>query len=129
MRFVVSFFPRIPALALLAMLAACAHLDQPRDYLVYFDKDSAALTADGQRIVTTIASTAHDDSPSKILVAGRADGSTAHDATLADQRATAVMQALTQQGVPAATLEKQPDAPPSGLTGVAAHEVVVTLLP
>lgn len=127
MRF--AFASRFVVVGLLTALAACAHLDQPRNYLVYFDNDSAVLTADGQRIVTTIASTAHDVSPTKILVAGRADGSTAHDATLADQRATAVMQALTQQGVSAAKLEKQPDAPPSGLTGVATHEVVVTLLP
>ncbi|HVA15817.1 MAG TPA: OmpA family protein [Stellaceae bacterium] len=121
--------PRFAMLAVLALLTACAHLDQPRDYMVYFDTDSATLTPDGQRIVATIAATAHDVSPSKILVAGRADGSTAHDATLADQRATVVMQALVQQGVPAGRLEKQPDAPPTGRTGVAAHQVVVTLLP
>lgn len=121
---------RLAAFALLVALGACAqHLTQPRDYIVYFDTDSATLTPDGQRIVATAASTAHDTSPSKILVAGRADGSTAHDATLADQRATAVMQALTQQGVAAAKLEKQPDAPPSSRTGVAAHQVVITLLP
>lgn len=120
---------RLVALALAATLAACAHLDQPRNYLVYFDTDSATLTPDGQRIVTTIVSTAHDVSPSKILVSGRADGATAHDATLADERATTVMQALTQQGIPAAEIEKQPDAPPHGATGVAAHEVVITLLP
>lgn len=120
---------RFAGLAILFALAACAHLEQPRDYLVYFDNDSAALTTDGQRIVATIAAAAHDDAPSKILVAGRADGATAHDATLADQRAVAVMQALTQQGVPASEIEKQPDAPPSGISGVAAHQVVVTLLP
>jgi OmpA family protein len=115
--------------ALLATLTACAHLDQPRSYMVYFDTDSVTLTPDGQRIVTTIAATAHDLSPAKIVVAGRADGSTAHDAALADQRATAVTQALVQQGVPAKEIEKQPDAPPNGRTGVAAHQVVVTLLP
>jgi len=120
---------RLFAFAIAATLAACAHLDQPRSYLVYFDTDSAALTTDGQRVVTTIASTAGHVSPSKILVSGRADGATAHDAALADQRATVVMQALAQHGIAAAKLEKQPDAPPSGLTGVAAHEVVVTLLP
>jgi outer membrane protein OmpA-like peptidoglycan-associated protein len=120
---------RFAILAVVATLAACTHLDQPRNYLVYFDTDSATLTPEGRRIVGTIASTAHDVSPSKILVAGRADGATAHDATLADQRATVVMQALAQQGVPADKLEKQPDAPPSGLSGVAAHEVVITLLP
>lgn len=121
---------RLAAFALAVVLSACAHhLEQPRDYIVYFDTDSATLTPDGQRIVATAAAAAHDNSPSKILVAGRADGSTAHDATLADQRATAVMQALTRQGVAAAKVEKQPDAPPSSRTGVAAHQVVVTLLP
>ncbi|HEY3916372.1 MAG TPA: OmpA family protein [Stellaceae bacterium] len=124
------FALRLVVVALVAVLAACAHhLDQPRDYMVYFDTDSATLTSDGHRIIATAASTAHDLSPSKILVAGRADGSTAHDATLADQRATAVIQALAQQGIGADKLEKQPDAPPSNRTGVAAHMVVITLLP
>jgi outer membrane protein OmpA-like peptidoglycan-associated protein len=121
-----SFF----ILAAIAALAACAtRLDQPRDYVVYFDTDSATLTPDGQRIVGTAASAAHDLSASRILVAGRADGSTAHDAAIADQRATAIMQALAQQGIPAGKIEKQADAPPSGRTGVAAHQVVITLLP
>jgi hypothetical protein len=39
------------------------------------------------------------------------------------------MQALVQKGVPASKLEKEADAPPSGRTGIAAHQVVVTLLP
>lgn len=121
---------RLPAIGLLAVLAACGtKLDQPRSYLVYFDTDSAALTQDGQRIVGTIADAFKDVSPSKVAVAGRADGNTAHDAALADQRAVAVMQALTQKGVPASRLEKEADAPPSGRAGIAAHQVVVTLLP
>ena len=121
---------RFLAIILLATLAACGtKLDQPRSYLVYFDTDSAALTPDGTRIVGTIVAAVGDVSPSKVVVAGRADGTTAHDATLADQRAAAVIQALTQKGVPASKLEKEADAPPSGRTGVAAHQVVVTLLP
>ncbi len=121
---------RFLAIILLATLAACGtKLDQPRSYLVYFDTDSAALTPDGTRIVGTIVDGIKDVSPSKVVVSGRADGNTAHDATLADQRAAAVVQALTQKGVPASKLEKEADAPPSGRTGVAAHQVVVTLLP
>jgi len=121
---------RFLAITLLAALTACAgKLEQPRSFLVYFDTDSAALTPDGTRVVGEITAAVNDVSPSKVVVAGRADGSTAHDATLADQRATAVMQALTQKGVPASKLEKEADAPPSGRTGVAAHQVVVTLLP
>lgn len=122
---------RFPTIVLVTALAACSgtKLDQPRSYLVYFDTDSAALTPDGTRIVGTIVTAVNDVSPSKVVVGGRADGNTAHDATLADQRATAVMQALTQQGVPAGKLQKEADAPPGNRTGVAAHQVVVTLLP
>lgn len=122
---------RLFSIALLTALAACSgtKLDQPRSYLVYFDNDSATITADGQRVIGTIVTGIKDNSPSKVVIAGRADGSTAHDATLADQRAVAVMQALTQQGVAASKLEKEAGAPPSGVTGVAAHQVAVTLLP
>jgi hypothetical protein len=122
---------RFLVLIVLTALASCtgSSLDQPRSYLVYFDNDSAVLTADSQRIVGTIVTGVKETSPSKVVVAGRADGSTAHDATLADQRAVTVMQALTQQGIPASKLEKEADAPPSGRAGVAAHQVVVTLLP
>ena len=121
---------RVPPIVVLAVLAACAtKLDQPRSYLVYFDTDSAALTQDGHRIVGAIVDAVKAVSPSKIAVAGRADGGTAHDAALADERAAAVMQELTQKGVPAGKLEKMADAAPSGRTGVAAHQVVVTLLP
>ena len=127
MRFLTA--PRLAVLALLALLTACAHLDQPRDFVVYFQTDSADLTPTAQQVVATAASRAHDASASKILVAGRADGSTAHDATLADQRATMVMQALGKQGIPAAQIEKQADAPPADRVGVAAHQVVITLLP
>ena len=120
---------RLPAIALLAVLTACsAKLDQPRSYLIYFDTDSAALTQDGQRIVGTIVDTFKDVSPSKVAVAGRADGNTAHDAALAGQRAAAVIEAIAQKGVPATKIEKA-DAPPSARTGIAAHQVVVTLLP
>lgn len=121
---------RWPPIALLAVLAACAtKLEQPRSYLVYFDTDSAGLTQDGQRIVGTIIDAVKEVSPSKIAVAGRADGGTAHDAALADERAATVMQALTQKGVPAGKIEKMADVAPSGRSGVAAHQVVVTLLP
>ena len=128
MRHIVVF--RYLTIVLLTALAACGtKLDQPRSFLVYFDTDSAALTADGTRIVGTIVDAVKENAPSKVIVAGRADGTTAHDATLADQRAATVMQALTQKGVAASKLEKEADAPPSGRSGVAAHQVVVTLLP
>jgi outer membrane protein OmpA-like peptidoglycan-associated protein len=121
---------RLPPIVLLAVLAACGtKLEQPRSYLVYFDTNSAALTQDGQRIVGAIADAVRDVSPSKIAIAGRADGNTAHDAALAAERAATVREALAQKGVPASKLEKEADAAPSGRIGLAAHQVVVTLLP
>jgi len=113
----------------LLALAACAAPDQPRPFVVFFEKDSADLTPEAQDVIARAAASAHDVAHSKIAVAGLADGSTPHDATLADQRATAVMRALGAQGVPAGELVKQADAPPTGTTGVAAHKVVITLLP
>ena len=67
---------------------------------------ACTVHVDGQATRACITAV-NDVSPSKVVVGGRADGNTAHDATLADQRATAVMQALTQQGVPASKLEKE----------------------
>lgn len=120
---------RIGAFALIFGLAACTHFSQPRSYVVFFESDHADLTPDARRVVAEVAASARDRAPSKIVVAGRADGNTAHDATLADQRAMAVIRALASQGVPAGKIEKEPDAPPSSERGVAAHQVLVTLLP
>jgi outer membrane protein OmpA-like peptidoglycan-associated protein len=114
--------------ALLA-LAACASLDKPRDFIVFFQTDQATLTPEAQQVIADVAKQAKDVSPSKIVVAGRADGNTAHDATLADDRATIVMRALSDKGIPAEKLSKLADAPPAERTGVAAHQVVITLLP
>ena len=96
-------------------------LNQPHTYLVYFDTDSANLTQDGQRVIGEIAASVNDKSPAEVVVVGYADGSTAHDAALADQRAVAVIQALTQKGVPTNELVKKADTSPSDRTGVAAH--------
>ncbi len=118
------------AASLLLVIAACAqHLAAPRDFVVFFETDQAQITPEGQQVIVEIAGAARKNAPSKIVVAGRADGGTARDATLADQRATNVMHALADQGVPAASLEKQADAPPANQTGVAAHQVLVRLLP
>jgi outer membrane protein OmpA-like peptidoglycan-associated protein len=129
MRGAVSSPVRLAAIAWFALLAACSAPDQPRPFVVFFETDSAALTPEAQQVIAQAAAKAHDVAHSKIVVAGRADGSTPHDATLADQRAMAVMQALTVQGVPSGELVKQADAPPSGIGGVAAQQVVITLLP
>jgi outer membrane protein OmpA-like peptidoglycan-associated protein len=117
------------ALSLLALAACAGHLQTPHDYAVYFQTDSAELDAAAQKVVEQIADDARAANPSRIVVFGRADGGTAHDATLADQRGAVVMRALVDHGVPAARVEQQPDAPDPTRTGVAAHQVIVTLLP
>jgi OmpA-OmpF porin, OOP family len=114
----------------LASLAACApKLSAPRDYTVFFETDRADLTNDARKVVAQIAANARDLDPSKIVVAGRADGGTAHDATLAEERASNVTRALLDAGVTSAKIERQADTPPAERTGVAAHQVIVRLLP
>jgi outer membrane protein OmpA-like peptidoglycan-associated protein len=117
------------ALSLVALAACSQRLAAPRDFIVFFETDQAALTVEGQQIVVEIAANARALSPSKIVVAGHADGGTAHDAALADQRATSVMRALIDQGISAPRIEKQADAPPPERSGFAAHQVVIRLLP
>jgi outer membrane protein OmpA-like peptidoglycan-associated protein len=112
------------------LLAACAHrLEAPREFVVFFERDQAELTQEAGQVVTQIVANVRELDPSKIVVAGRADGGTAHDATLADQRATSVMRGLISQGIAADRIEKQADAPAADRSGVAAHQVVVRLLP
>ena len=117
------------AAAFLALAACAPRLEAPRDFNVFFETDRAELTPEAHQVIAQIADDAHKLAPRKIVVAGRADGGTAHDATLADTRATAVIGALLERGVPADQIEKQADAPPPDRTGIAAHQVVVRFLP
>jgi outer membrane protein OmpA-like peptidoglycan-associated protein len=121
---------RIVIGAVAVLVAACTHrLESPREFVVFFETDQAALTPEAQQVIGQVADNARELHPSKIVIAGRADGGTAHDATLADQRAIAVMQKLTDDGLVASLLEKQSDAPRAGASGIAAHQVVIRLLP
>lgn len=121
---------RIAAFTMLMALVGCTSPDSaPRNFIVFFETDKSSLTPEAQALVTQMASAAQAAMPSKITVEGRADGGTAHDAALADERATAVMRALVEAGVDAKKIEKRPSAPPPGTTGTAAHQVVVQFLP
>jgi outer membrane protein OmpA-like peptidoglycan-associated protein len=104
-------------------------LREPRNYVVYFVADSASLSSEGQQVVATIAAARSDLHPSHIVVAGRADGGTPHDATLADDRARAVSQGLVAAGVEPTLISIEPSAPPTGITGVAARQVIVRFEP
>ena len=119
----------IAFLALLLALAACARLTAPQQYDVFFPTNEATLTPEAQKVVADAGAKARDSSPSKIIVEGQADGGTAHDATLADERAGVVVKALVAAGADSGTIEKRPSAPPKSATGVAAHKVIVQLLP
>lgn len=111
-------------------LAGCSHrLDKPREFVVFFETDRVELTQEAQQILGRVAEDANEYSPSKIVVAGRADGGTAHDASLADQRAAAVARGLIDRGIRGERIEKRADAPPPGIAGVAAHRVIIELLP
>ena len=116
------------AAILLSGLAGCM-TPEPRNYFIFFPAGSAELTPEARQIVTTIAAAANQRPAMKLAIEGRADGGATLDAALADKRATKVMEALTESGVNAARLTKQPGAPPAGVTGVAAHQVIVHLAP
>jgi hypothetical protein len=122
-------FCRVSVL-LLGGLAGCMMMTpQPRNYFIFFQAGSADLTPEARQIVTTAATAANQQMSLKLAVEGRADGGTAADAALADKRATAVLEALAESGVGANRMAKQPGAPPEGVTGVAAHQVIVHLAP
>jgi outer membrane protein OmpA-like peptidoglycan-associated protein len=121
---------RALVLALLLALGACAgRLAEPQIFVVYFPTNDAVLTPQAHALATEIAAARRDMNPSRVVVEGRADGGTPHDAELADARARAVARALVDAGVDAALIEQHPGAPPAGETGVAAHQVVVRFVP
>ncbi len=112
------------------MLGGCAgHMTEPQNFVIYFPNDDATLTPEAQQIIATVAAAHKDMNPSRIAVEGRADGGTTHDADLADQRARVVIKGLADAGVDAAIIDKLPGAPPTGVAGVAAHQVKVQFEP
>jgi hypothetical protein len=119
---------RIAVLLAVTLVAGCMlgqGSGEPRQFLVFFETNDAALTPTAQQVIATVATAAQTEHPSRITVAGRADGGTAHDATLADERASVVVRALVDAGVDPHAIAKEPSAPPKGDKGVAAHLVVV----
>jgi hypothetical protein len=117
------------ATVLTALVGCISHLTAPREYVLFFPINDATVTPEAQDVVAQIASAARDARPSKIVIEGQADGGTAHDATLADERADTVLHALVSAGTNASSVDKRPSAPAPEITGVAAHKVKVTLFP
>ena len=120
----------VAILSALAALAGCTNPPaEPRNFVVYFQSGDANVTPEAQQVVANAASAMRDRPPTKIVVEGHADGGTTTDARLADQRALAVIHALAEDGVDANSIEKLQGAPPTGQTGVAAHQVIIRFVP
>jgi outer membrane protein OmpA-like peptidoglycan-associated protein len=81
-----------------------ARRDQPpRQYIVFFDFDSAALTSDAQSIVRTAAQSSQQSGITRIELTGHTDrsGSDAYNMGLSQRRAATVRAELVRLGVPA----------------------------
>jgi outer membrane protein OmpA-like peptidoglycan-associated protein len=73
----------------------------PGPFLLYFDFDSATVTAEGQKVVAAAAKAVNAGKPSTVIVTGFTDrsGSEAYNMALSKKRAEAVAAALKQAGV------------------------------
>lgn len=78
-------------------------IDGEAEYLVFFEWDSAVLTAQGQEIVRQAAAAANHGRTTRVTVLGYTDrsGTREYNITLSRKRAVAVRFALVQAGVPA----------------------------
>ena len=131
---------RIVPLILLALLAACTASPPapmppppPKQFDIFFQVGSARLTPEGQQVVDTIVAAARDTKASSVVVEGEADGAAAKDAQLADQRATAVTNALKTAGVDPAKIAQHAalalPAQTDMATHISTHKVMVQLVP
>jgi outer membrane protein OmpA-like peptidoglycan-associated protein len=118
------------ALALATLVAGCGGKPaEPQRFVIYFETGSVTLTREAKAIADAAAAAVREHGSGKVTVEGHADGGTTNDAELADKRALAVIAALTGDGVEAARIEKIQGVPTAGLTGVGAHQVLITLVP
>ncbi len=94
--------------ALLAQLAGAPPPPPPapapvaqREFIIYFDWDSARITPEGLRIVDQVAADARNNVSTRIVLVGHADlsGPASYNLRLSLRRADAVRAALAQRGV------------------------------
>ena len=81
---------------------------QQQMFIVFFEFDKSALTADGKRVVDAAAA-AFRSGKSGVAIAGYTDlaGSQQYNLALSKRRADAVKSALVQDGVPASVIDEQ----------------------
>jgi OmpA-OmpF porin, OOP family len=74
----------------------------PKVFIVYFDWDKDAITADGMQVVQAAADAYKSGAPVQIQVTGYTDrsGSSGYNQRLSERRANNVANALAQRGVP-----------------------------
>lgn len=118
--------PLLPTVALIGLLglAACA-MEPARNYLVFFPTDGMTLGPDGTAIVGQVAQDARARPGAMLVVEGEADGGSAHDLALANDRGAAVAQALAAAGVSPSRIRQQPGIVEPGHQGLAAHKVTI----
>ena len=90
-----------PKPAPMAAAPAPAPQPAPGPFLLYFDFDSAKLTAEGQKVVAAAAKAIVAGKPASVVVTGYTDraGSDTYNMILSKKRADAVAAALKQAGV------------------------------
>ena len=90
-----------PKPAPMAAAPAPAPQPAPGPFLLYFDFDSASVTAEGRKVVAAAAKAIVAGKPASIVVTGYTDraGSDTYNMVLSKKRADAVVAALRQAGV------------------------------
>ena len=98
-----------------------------RKYVVFFNRDSAALDAPARTVVRHAAAEAADNPSLDLLVEGyaAANGSISADAALSAKRAQVVARALGAGGVAANRIQVRPRGPSNENPGLAARRVEI----
>lgn len=123
----------IPSAVLLIVTGCAAEPAQPHLFDVFFESSKASLTPDAREIVDQVASAAHSEQPTRIVVSGTATGDTQRDAKLASERADAVVQALVAAKIDPSLIDKEAavvkPAASTVVDRIAGHKVQIELVP
>jgi outer membrane protein OmpA-like peptidoglycan-associated protein len=120
----------LPLLWLLLVLSACSSFGPNNSpYLVYFQERSAQLDPPARSLIAEAAQRANADPTAPVTVAGYTDsaGSPPADVLLSQQRAQAVADALTADGVAANRLTRKGRGQTGGDPGLASRRVEITI--